>query len=246
MNDAARAPLLECNGLDAGYGGRAVVRNLNLNVGSGEVVALLGPNGAGKSTTVLTLAGHLTPIAGTISFAGSSARRPLFKRCRSGMALVTEERSVFMGLTTADNLRLGGVSRQAAVEVFPELGPLMKRTAGLLSGGEQQMLTLARAIGRSPRVLLADELSLGLAPLVADRMLKTVRAVADERGVGVLLVEQHVKRALEIADRVMVMQRGRIVLSGTPEEVSGQLTDLQSAYLAEVIPNSRADGRGGR
>jgi branched-chain amino acid transport system ATP-binding protein len=109
----------------------------------------------------------------------------------------------------------------------------MKRTAGLLSGGEQQMLTLARALGRSPQILLADELSLGLAPLVVDRMLKAVRRAADERNVGVLLVEQHVKRALEIADRVHVMQRGRIVLSGSPAEIGGQLGDLQSAYLAD-------------
>ncbi len=227
-------PLLECVGLHAGYGGRAVVRDLDLDVGSGEVIALLGPNGAGKTTTLLTLSGDLAPISGTISFAGDAARRPLFKRARQGMALVTEERSVFMGLTTADNLRLGGVSREAAVDMFPELEPLMKRSAGLLSGGEQQMLTLARALGRSPQVLLADELSLGLAPLVVERMLRAVRTAATERGVGVLLVEQHVKRALEIADRVYVMQRGRIVLSGTPAEIGGQLDDLQSAYLAEA------------
>jgi branched-chain amino acid transport system ATP-binding protein len=127
--------------------------------------------------------------------------------------------------------------------MFPELASLMKRTAGLLSGGEQQMLTLARAIGRSPQVLLADELSLGLAPLVVDRMLRAVRAAADDRGIGVLLVEQHVKRALEIADRVLVMQRGRIVLTGTPAEIGGQIGDLQSAYLAEA-GTTRRNGHG--
>jgi branched-chain amino acid transport system ATP-binding protein len=240
---ARGTPLLACAGLHAGYGGSAVVRELDLRVGAGEVVALLGPNGAGKTTTLLTLAGDLPPIAGEISFAGDTTRRPLFKRARAGMALVTEERSVFMGLTTADNLRLGGVSRETAVELFPELGPLMKRTAGLLSGGEQQMLTLARALGRSPQVLLADELSLGLAPLVVDRMLRSVRTAATEQGIGVLLVEQHVKRALEIADRVYVMQRGRIVLSGTPAEIGGQLDDLQSAYLAEAAPIGGTDER---
>jgi branched-chain amino acid transport system ATP-binding protein len=235
------APLLECTGLHAGYGGRAVVRGLDLHVRAGEVVALLGPNGAGKTTTLLTLAGELPPIAGTIAFSGDSGRRPLFRRARDGLALVTEERSVFMELSAADNLRLGDVSCEVAVELFPELAPLMKRTAGLLSGGEQQMLTLARAIGRSPQVLVADELSLGLAPRIVDRMLRTVRAAADERGIGVLLVEQHVKRALAIADRVMVMQRGHIVLMGTPDEIGGQLADLESAYLAEAAPGAGSD-----
>ena len=234
MTATHSAPLVECRNLDAGYGNLAVVRGLDLQVMPGEVVALLGPNGAGKTTTMLTIAGELPLLAGEVSISGDASRRPLFRRAREGVALVTEERSVFMGLTTADNLRLGGVSCEVAVAMFPELASLMKRTAGLLSGGEQQMLTLARALGRSPQVLLADELSLGLAPLVVDRMLRAVRAAADDRGVGVLLVEQHVKRALEIADRVLVMQRGRIVLTGTPAEIGGQIGDLQSAYLAEA------------
>jgi branched-chain amino acid transport system ATP-binding protein len=236
------APLLECAGLYAGYGGRAVVRDLDLRLDGGEVVALLGPNGAGKTTTLLTLAGALPPIAGTISFGGDARPASLFVRARQGVALVPEERSVIMGLSTADNLRLGGVSPEIAVGVFPELGPLMKRTAGLLSGGEQQMVAVARAIGRSPRALVADELSLGLAPKIVERILSAVRTAADERGIGVLIVEQHVKRALDVADRVMVMQRGRIVLAGTPDEVGAQLADLESAYLAEATPTSRRDG----
>jgi branched-chain amino acid transport system ATP-binding protein len=239
----APAPLVECRNVDAGYGNLAVVRGLDLQVMPGEVVALLGPNGAGKTTTMLTIAGELPLLAGEVSIMGDASRRPLYQRARHGLALVTEERSVFMGLSTADNLRLGGVSRETAVAMFPELASLMKRTAGLLSGGEQQMLTLARALGRSPQVLLADELSLGLAPLVVDRMLRAVRAAADDRGIAVLLVEQHVKRALEIADRVLVMQRGRIVLSGTPAEIGGQIGDLQSAYLAEA-GTTRRNGNG--
>ena len=143
-----------------------------------------------------------------------------------------------MGLSTADNLRLGGVSFDTAVGMFPELEPLMKRRAGLLSGGQQQMLTLARALGRSPRLLLADELSLGLAPLVVERILDVVRAAADDHGVGVLLVEQHIKRALDIADRALVMRRGRIVLSGTPAEIRDQIGDVQSVYLAGSAPNA--------
>jgi branched-chain amino acid transport system ATP-binding protein len=238
----ADPPLLACRGLHAGYSGLAVVRGVDLSISAGEIVALLGPNGAGKTTTLLTLAGDLAPIAGEISFAGDSTRRPLYRRARQGMALVTEERSVFMELTTADNLRLGGVSREVAVGMFPELSALMRRTAGLLSGGEQQMLTLARALGRSPQVLLADELSLGLAPLVVDRMLTAVRAAATDHGIGVLLVEQHVRRALDIADLVYVMQRGRIVLSGTPAEIGDRLGDLQSAYLAGSSTTAESDG----
>jgi branched-chain amino acid transport system ATP-binding protein len=231
--------LLACRGLDAGYGGIAVVRGLDLSVAAGEVVALIGPNGAGKTTTLLTLAGDLAPISGDVTWLGQDKPQPLFRRARQGLALVTEERSVFMQLNVSDNLRIGGVSEADAVTLFPELGPLMRRTAGLLSGGEQQMLTLARALGRRPTVLLADELSLGLGPIVVERLLQAVRAVASERGVGVLLVEQHVHQALGIADRVYVMQRGRVVLTGRPAEISGQLGALHSAYLSEVqVPSS--------
>jgi branched-chain amino acid transport system ATP-binding protein len=165
-------------------------------------------------------------------FRGAVTKAPLFRRSRRGMGFVTEERSVFMGLTTEENLRVAGVSRGDATELFPELLPLMKRTAGLLSGGEQQMLTLARAVAREPQLLLADELSLGLAPLVVKRLLQTVRRVATERGTGILLVEQHVRQALEIADRVYVMQRGRIVMSGTGEEVHGRIDEIEATYLS--------------
>jgi len=234
----ATAPLVECRGLHAGYGSVAVVQDVDLQVMPGEIVALLGPNGAGKTTTMLTIAGELPPLSGEVSVLGDGSRRPLFRRARAGVALVTEERSVFMGLSTADNLRLGGVSFDTAVGMFPELEPLMKRRAGLLSGGQQQMLTLARALGRSPRLLLADELSLGLAPLVVERILDVVRAAANDHGVGVLLVEQHIKRALDIADRALVMRRGRIVLSGTPAEIRDQIGDVQSVYLAGAAPNA--------
>jgi len=225
-------PLLECRGLAAGYGAVAVVRDVDLTVEPGEVVALIGPNGAGKTTTLLTLAGELPAISGDVVFRGVATRAPLFRRARRGMGLVTEERSVFKALTTEENLTVAGVSRTDALDLFPELRPLMRRTAGLLSGGEQQMLTLARAVARAPKLLLVDELSLGLAPVVVKRLLHTVRRVATEAGAGILLVEQHVRQALDIADRVYVMQRGRIVITGTGEEVHGRIDEIEATYLS--------------
>jgi branched-chain amino acid transport system ATP-binding protein len=225
--------LLECRGLTAGYGPVAVVRDLDLRVEPGEVVALIGPNGAGKTTTLLTIAGELPAISGDVVFLGVPTKAPLHRRARLGMGFVTEERSVFMALSAEENLRLAGVSRADAVDVFPELEPLMGRTAGLLSGGEQQMLTLARAVAREPKLLLVDELSLGLAPLVVRRLLQTVRRVASENSTGILMVEQHVPQALNIADRVYVMQRGRIVMSGTAEEVRGRIDEVEATYLSD-------------
>lgn len=224
--------LLECRGLAAGYGAVAVVRDVDLEVQPGELVALLGPNGAGKTTTLLTLAGELPALSGEVRYLGEVTRAPLFRRARRGLGFVTEERSVFMSLTAEENLRVAGISRAAAVEVFPELEPLMGRTAGLLSGGEQQMLRLARAVAREPKLLLVDELSLGLAPVVVKRLLQTVRRVVDERSTGILMVEQHVRLALNIADRVYVMQRGRIVMSGTADEVRGRIDEVEATYLS--------------
>jgi branched-chain amino acid transport system ATP-binding protein len=224
--------LIEARGVSAGYGKMAVVRAVDLRVDAGEVVALIGPNGAGKTTTLLTLAGELAPLEGEVRFLGEPTRAPMHARCRNGLGYVTEERSVIMDMSVGDNLKLAAVSPAVAFGYFPALEGIMDRRAGLCSGGEQQMLSLARALGRHPKVLLADELSLGLAPIIVANLLKAVRAAADERGIGVLLVEQHVRQALKIADRVHVMERGRIVLSGTSEEVVGQLGQIEAAYLA--------------
>jgi branched-chain amino acid transport system ATP-binding protein len=202
-----------------------------LQVDQGEVVALLGPNGAGKTTTLLTLSGELPPITGEVIWQGLGTRAPLHKRARQGLGLVTEDRSVFMGLSTADNLRLGRVPPARALAVFPELEGLMRNRAGLLSGGEQQMLAIGRALARDPKLLLIDELSLGLAPLIVQRLLRALRNAASERGTSVLLVEQHVPRALSISDRVYVMQRGKIALEGTAAEVAKDLGHLQDIYL---------------
>jgi branched-chain amino acid transport system ATP-binding protein len=151
------------------------------------------------------------------------------------MSFVTEERSVIMRLTAEENLRLAGVPTDRAITMFPQLGPLLRRPAGLLSGGEQQMLTLARALGRAPKILLADELSLGLAPIIVGDLLAAVRTAADSQGVACLLVEQHVRQALEIADRVYVLQRGRIVMSGTSDEIGRDLEMVERAYLTGVV-----------
>jgi sulfate-transporting ATPase len=228
-------PLLVVENLSAGYGDLAAVRDLNLEVRPGEIVALLGPNGAGKTTTLLTIAGELPPLVGEVRCLGCSPRAPLNRRVRRGLGFVSEERAVITGLTTHGNLRLGRGAPRLAVELFPELEPLRKRRAGLLSGGEQQMLTLGRALAANPKLLLVDELSLGLAPLVVQRLLVAVRAAADT-GVGVLLVEQHAGEALSIADRVVVLRHGRVVLSGTADELRGHIGDIESAYLTGVGP----------
>jgi len=226
-------PLIEARGLSAGYGDLAAVRDVDLVVRPGEVVALLGPNGAGKTTTLLTLAGELKPLSGTVLWQGRPASARLHRRAREGMAFVPEERSVFMQLSAAENLRLGRGPRATALEMFPELAPLLDRRAGLLSGGEQQILTLARALAAQPKLLLADELSLGLAPLVVDRLLRAIREAADE-GLGVLLVEQQVGRALEVADRVYVLRRGRVVAEGLSSDMAKDWSQLERSYLSDV------------
>jgi branched-chain amino acid transport system ATP-binding protein len=238
------AALLEARRLSAGYGAAAVVRDLDLEVHPGEVVGLLGPNGAGKTTTLLTLAGELPPLGGEIFWRGTATRAPLHRRARQGLAIVTEEKAVYMRLTAAENLRVARGDVDAAVSLFPELKARLKLKAGLMSGGEQQMLALAGALSRRPALLLADELSLGLAPIVVRRLLLAVRAAADERGVGVLLVEQHVRKVLEVADRVYVMRRGTVVLSGSAAEFRDRVEDIEASYMAaSVAPDAQRPGR---
>ena len=230
-NNCDRTPILEARQMCAGYGSVEVVKDLDLVVHSGEVVALLGVNGAGKTTIVRALSGQLKPSGGQVWLKGRPTTAPLHKRVREGMRLITEDRSVFMGLTTAENLRLGGQSRDACLQLFPELERLLHRKAGLLSGGEQQMLTLARALAAQPTVLLADELSLGLAPLICVRLLAALRAAAD-RGAGVLLVEQRARDALRVADRAYVISNGRVAVSGPASELAGRIEEIESTYLA--------------
>lgn len=225
-------PALQAIAVTAGYGPQPVIHDIDIEVYPGEVVALLGPNGAGKTTTLLTLSGELPTHSGEVRLDGNVTKAPLHVRAKSGLTYVTEEKSVFMGMSTRDNLRVAGVDVSDALELFPELEPRLDVRGGLLSGGEQQMLTLGRALCRRPRILLADELSLGLAPLIVRRLLDAVRAAADERGTAVLLVEQHVRKALQYADRVYVMRQGRIELTGSALEMRSRISEIEDTYLA--------------
>jgi branched-chain amino acid transport system ATP-binding protein len=225
-------PVLEAREVSAGYAGQALVHDLSISVEEGQVVCLLGANGAGKTTTLLSLCGILPLLKGAVYLEGKQVKSPLHVRARRGLAYVSEERSVFGGLSARDNLRVAGVSTQDAVALFPELEKRLSVRGGLLSGGEQQMLTLARALSRRPKLLLADELSLGLAPVIVDRLLIAVRKAADSHGLGVLMVEQHMRKAMKFADRVVVMRRGRLVLDLPGSQARLRSSDVERAYLA--------------
>ena len=228
---------LEIDALSGGYDGVAVVRDLSLKVHAGEVVTLLGPNGAGKTTTMLTVSGLLPIIKGDIRVFGESiTKKAPHKIARSGLAHVPEDRSLFFQLTVAENLRLGAAKGSAdiaqALRFFPALEPLMGRKAGLLSGGEQQMLAMGRALTTKPKLLIVDEMSLGLAPIIVERLLPVLRTVADETGAGVLLIEQHVDLALSIADRAYVLSHGDLVLEDTAEHLRANRHLLEASYLS--------------
>jgi branched-chain amino acid transport system ATP-binding protein len=235
--------------LTAGYDQAAVVRELNLTVQAGEVVALLGANGAGKTTTLRVISGIVRPMQGRVTYDGRDlARVSPSARARQGIAHVPEGRGIFYGLTVQEHFRLGHrgerLNEEIAYQYFPALGELRSRRTGLLSGGEQQMLAVGRALARQPRLLLLDELSLGLAPVIVERLLPVVREYAQASKCAVLLVEQHVHLALEVADRGYVLSHGQIVLQNNAQALRADRQLLITSYLGEHAQAPPADARG--
>jgi branched-chain amino acid transport system ATP-binding protein len=230
---------LECRGLTGGRGATVVFRGLELDAEAGSVLALLGPNGAGKSTLLLTLAGLLPAPAGTVAVDGARLRNgnPV-AASRAGVVLVPDNRSLFTTLTVEENLevarRRNGSAPRELLDVFPALEKRWRLTAGALSGGEQQMLAMARALIQQPKVLLVDEMSLGLAPLVVEALFDTVRRIASDHGAAIVLVEQHVSLALNVADEAVVLNRGTIVLRGAADELRRDTERIERAYFGDV------------
>jgi branched-chain amino acid transport system ATP-binding protein len=235
--------LLQISALVARRGSVQVLHGVDLDVQPGEILAIIGPNGAGKSTLMGTIAGVYPPRAGTIVFDGRPITGlPAEAIVRRGISLVPERRQVFNTLTVRQNLVLGGYHRywrnRGAVRadvsrphaIFPKLAALDRRLGGTLSGGEQQMLAIGRGVMSRPRILLLDEPSLGLAPLVIREIVQALARLRSEEGLTVVLVEQNVKAAMAVADRLCVMERGRIVLRGTPGELLAH-PGIKSAYL---------------
>jgi branched-chain amino acid transport system ATP-binding protein len=229
------APVLSTVGLAAGYHGQPVVHDIDLTFDEGEMVGLFGANGAGKTTALLALAGEIPPLQGEVRLFGRPHPGSLYRAARSGVALLTDDRAIFTPLTARDNLRLGRGGVRKALEFFPELEEHLDRRAGLLSGGQQQMLSLARILASEPRLILADELSLGLAPLVVRRLLVALREAAD-RGAAVVLVEQHVAVAARSIDRAFVIARGRVVLELTGDQLREDPAQVGEVYLAGELP----------
>jgi branched-chain amino acid transport system ATP-binding protein len=234
------AAALSLRGLTVGRGGRTVARDISIEIAAGEVTALLGPNGAGKSSLVLAVGGVLRPLAGSVLMQGRDYARQRPERIRrAGIAIVPEGRRLLTDLTVEDNLRVAAYSlpgeqartgRERVLGLFPELSRRLSAPARTLSGGEQQMVVLAQALIAEPRFLLIDELSLGLAPVVINRLLPTIRAVADA-GIGVLLIEQFAAVALGLAKRAYILEGGRLRFSGLASELREKPELLSSAYL---------------
>ena len=232
-----RAAALSVRGLCAGYGGAEAVADVDLDVGAGEVVTLLGPNGAGKTTTLLALSGALPTWRGQVDILGRPLRRGRHRPEPHGVAHVLQHSRVFAGLTTAENLRLATRRRhdiEEVLELLPALKPLLRKSAGALSGGEQQMLAVARALATKPKLLIVDELSLGLAPMVVADLLGTLATLSRQSGTSILLAEQHADLALGIADRAYVLVAGRIVLEAPAAQLGADPARLTEAYLGRA------------
>lgn len=235
--------ILQVNDLKVSYGAIQAIKGLDFHVGEGEMVALIGANGAGKTTTLKTLAGLLTPTAGQITFDGKAhSKIKSFDLIREGLALVPEGRGIFPKLTVVENLEMGAFSRtdgKTAIEadidrmfcIFPRLKERAFQLAGTMSGGEQQMLAISRALMGKPKLLLLDEPSMGLAPIIVQKIFETIRECVKD-GVTLLLVEQNAKLALQTCQRAYVIDGGRIVLEGQADELLHN-EQVQKAYLGE-------------
>lgn len=234
--------MLAVRSLQLGYGAIVAVRGIDLDVGAGELVAVIGANGAGKTTSLKGIAGALPARTGSIVFDGEDITRlPVHQRVARGMSLVPEGRGIFARLTVAENLDMGAYLRRDAAGVradlersyalFPRLGERRRQLAGTLSGGEQQMLAIARALMGRPRLLLLDEPSMGLAPLVTRLIFDTIRSIAAER-VSILLIEQNARAALELASRAYVLEGGRVTLAGPSADLLSSEA-VRKAYLGE-------------
>lgn len=240
---SATQPLLDLRGLEVAYGGIRAVRGIDLHVDAGELVCLIGANGAGKSTTLRAICGLVPLAGGDVHYDGQSINgRKSFELVRRGLVMVPEGRGIFGQLTIEENLAMGAYTRRDAAQVrqdtervftlFPRLAERRKQAAGTLSGGEQQMVAMGRAMIARPKLLLLDEPSMGLAPLMVEKVFEVVRTIANE-GVTILLIEQNAKLALEHSHRGYVMESGELTLSGPSNEL---LTDpkVRAAYLGEV------------
>ena len=241
---AIEPPVLQLKGVDAGYGRIAVIRGAHLTVQRGSVAALLGPNGAGKTTLLKVAAGLVRPTAGTVRIGDRDMTRDAaFKRRQAGLCLIPEGRGIFRNLTVRENLhvqvprrdRAGAADR--ALSAFPALGKRLGQVAGTMSGGEQQMLALARCYLNEPDVILVDEVSMGLAPVIVQRVFEAF-ARLKQNGMAIVLVEQYVDRALELADGIHVLNRGNLRYVGTPTEIDRD--DLMRHYLSNNAPEPSA------
>ncbi len=240
MSDETAGATLSLRDVSVARGGRPVVREVSIEIAAGEVTALLGPNGAGKSSLVLAVGGVIKPVSGSILLDGVelAGKRPEKIR-KAGVAIVPEGRRLLGELTVEDNIRVATYTlprqeaqagRARALELFPELEKRLSSPARALSGGEQQMVVLAQALVSKPRFVILDELSLGLAPVVVQRLIPTIRAIT-QSGIGVLLIEQFATVALSLAQRAYVMEGGRMQYAGTAGELREQPDLLHSAYL---------------
>ena len=235
-------PLLSVQGLVAGYGGITAIKGIDLEVNDGEIVTLIGSNGAGKSTTLRAISGLIRARAGAISFKSTSIDRlPAHKIVSMGMSHVPEGRGIFARLTVLENLAMGAFQRNDkevssdlthVYDLFPRLRERLHQTGGTLSGGEQQMLAIGRALMARPRLLLLDEPSMGLSPLLVDTIFATIRSIR-EQGATILLVEQNALMALEVADRAYVLESGVVTLKGTGPELAKD-DSVRRAYLGEL------------